>query len=196
MRDLQAVTDLVAAAADLFEATGYRRAGDFARWVRAAGDPDPAVRPSSVPACACLDAAFGDVGTTCFRDALIAARPHLSWRGSGRRDAPRGYRDGHTFVELVGPQGHVSSRDIRFGIFAIASHVVYPSHVHEAEEVYLVVSGTAQWQQDEAPFAPRPPGAIVHNAPLQPHAMRSGAAPLLTLWGWCGDIRFDQYRFV
>ena len=74
--------------------------------------------------------------------------------------------------------------------------VFYPSHVHEAEEFYLVLAGTAEWQQDDDPFRPEPPGRVIHNLSLQPHAMQVRDEPLIMMWGWCGDINFKKYRFV
>ena len=60
----------------------------------------------------------------------------------------------------------------------------YPRHRHEAEEIYLPLSGTAAWQQGDARWRDRPPGTLIHHAGNEPHAMRTGAGPLLALYLW------------
>ena len=71
----------------------------------------------------------------------------------------------------------------------IAPHTVYPAHSHPAIELYLVVSGTAIWQAGGAPATPQPPGsAILHPSGI-PHAMITGAEPLLALFTWRGDLQ-------
>jgi hypothetical protein len=60
----------------------------------------------------------------------------------------------------------------------------YPRHRHEAEEWYLPLSGTAAWQQGDADWRDRPPGTLIHHAGNEPHAMRTGAGPLLALYLW------------
>jgi quercetin dioxygenase-like cupin family protein len=61
---------------------------------------------------------------------------------------------------------------------------VYPRHRHEAEEIYLPLSGTASWQQGDETWRERPPGTLIHHAGDEPHAMRTGDGPLLALYLW------------
>lgn len=195
-----AIVTLVSTAAQTLGALDHPAAADFA--VRLSGRAGEAPRgtPSQAPALRYLDtacrAANAAPSLRPALDAIAGGRDELSWRQSCRPDAPDLYNDNHAFVELAGPDGHVPAEDFRFGLFLLGPDVFYPSHIHEAEEIYLILSGTAQWQQDDAPFRPEPPGSIVHNASLQPHAMQVAAEPLLMFWGWCGDIGWAQYRFV
>jgi hypothetical protein len=46
------------------------------------------------------------------------------------------------------------------------------------------LSGTAEWQQGDAGWQERTPGTVIHHASEEPHAMRSGAQPLLALYLW------------
>jgi mannose-6-phosphate isomerase-like protein (cupin superfamily) len=62
----------------------------------------------------------------------------------------------------------------------------YPSHAHRAEELYLVLSGTADWQRGDEPFAARRPGAVIIHASSEPHAMQTAQEPLLALYLWRG----------
>lgn len=156
--------------------------------------------PARVPACRHLGQADlvdrAVPGAEALHATLIRADPDLCWQQSNRIAAPELYQNNHAFVELVGPDGHLEAGDIRFGLFLLGPQVFYPLHVHEAEEFYLILSGTADWQQDDDPLRPVPPGQVVHNASMQPHAMQVKSEPLFMLWGWCGDIGWSQYRFV
>ena len=69
-----------------------------------------------------------------------------------------------------------------FLILGPATH--YPRHRHEAEEIYLPLSGTAAWQQGDAIWREQPPGTLIHHVSNEPHAMRTGAGPLLALYLW------------
>jgi hypothetical protein len=62
----------------------------------------------------------------------------------------------------------------------------YPRHRHDAEEIYLPLSGAAEWQQGDAVWRERLPGTLIRHAGGEPHAMRTGAGPLLALYLWRG----------
>ena len=59
-------------------------------------------------------------------------------------------------------------------------------HRHAAEEVYIVISGTAAWARGEAAEALRPPGSVIHHPPWMSHGMRTAEEPLLALYLWSG----------
>ncbi len=46
------------------------------------------------------------------------------------------------YVEFIGPDGMVQSDDIRLGIYWHDRDTFYPSHRHNAVELYHVLSGT------------------------------------------------------
>jgi hypothetical protein len=156
--------------------------------------------PARLDACRHLDASplVEDAvpSAAALKSAFQLADPQFEWRSAARPDAPERYCANHAFVEVVGPHGHIASDVIRFGVFLLGPQVFYPCHVHEAEEFYLVLAGTADWQQDDDPFRPEPPGRVIQNRSLQPHAMQVKGEPLMLLWGWFGDINFQKYRFV
>ena len=68
----------------------------------------------------------------------------------------------------------------------LAPGLTYPLHAHQAEELYLPLSGVAEWQMDDADFAWVQPGQVIHHAPWVPHAMRCGAEPMAALYLWRG----------
>jgi mannose-6-phosphate isomerase-like protein (cupin superfamily) len=91
------------------------------------------------------------------------------------------------FAELIGPRAPLDAPGCRAGFTLIAPATFYPLHAHPAIELYLVISGHAQWTTPEAERIV-PPGEFVLHGVNQPHAMRTFAEPLLALYGWRGDI--------
>jgi mannose-6-phosphate isomerase-like protein (cupin superfamily) len=121
--------------------------------------------------------------------ASLAALPGpLPWRYSypPRPDAPD-LADRIAFAELIGPRAPLTAPDCRAGFTLMAPDTFYPLHAHPAIELYLVISGHAQWTTPEAERIV-PPGRFVLHLSNQPHAMRTFAEPLLALYGWSGDI--------
>jgi hypothetical protein len=58
-----------------------------------------------------------------------------------------------------------------------------------AEELYVPISGEAQWRRGDATWREQPPGALIYHASGESHAMRTRQAPLLALYLWrCGDL--------
>jgi quercetin dioxygenase-like cupin family protein len=188
------------AAADVLDASGHPRTDLFSDHLRGRGELSTGTPPGNMRfadgfVAALSDQAVADNAATLKRE-LQKVWPHFCWRSADALETPEPFRSGHSFVELLGPKGHYPTPNLRFGLFVIAPNTPYPSHVHEAEEFYYILSGTADWQQDTDGYAPVPPGTIIHNAPFRPHGMTTHDEMLITLWGWRGDIRFDQYRFV
>lgn len=97
-------------------------------------------------------------------------------------------------VELIGPSGVVTKDNFRLGLLIQPASTHYPKHRHAAEELYLVLSGTALWGQGKAGPTPRKPGSFCHHRSWEWHEMITSDEPLLSLWCWTGDIRFDQYQ--
>ncbi len=102
-------------------------------------------------------------------------------------------------MEVAGREGVVDAPDLRVGLYIQAPGVDYPSHAHDAEELYLVLAGTARWQRgwggSDEPFTAAPPGETRHHRAAEPHAMITGDQPLLALWVWRGAID-GRYWFV
>jgi mannose-6-phosphate isomerase-like protein (cupin superfamily) len=91
------------------------------------------------------------------------------------------------FAELIGPRAPLDAPGCRAGFTLIAPATFYPLHAHPAIELYLVISGHAQWTTPDAERIV-PPGEFVLHGTSQPHAMRTFAEPLLALYGWRGDL--------
>jgi hypothetical protein len=91
------------------------------------------------------------------------------------------------FAELIGPAAPLWSDRIRVGFTFMAPDIFYPLHDHPAVELYLVLSGHAQWTNGPTTTW-RDPGMAVLHASLAPHAMQTAAEPLLALYVWTGEI--------
>ena len=125
-------------------------------------------------------------------DLLGASAAHITWTG-GVFKMPDGFAGRYAYVEIVGPDGMVLCPKLRFGLYLQSPDTYYPSHDHAAEELYLVIGGSAHWQKDDGPFFEAGPGSYIHHKPHQRHAMETTAEPLFALWIWTGDIRVETY---
>lgn len=118
-------------------------------------------------------------------DELCREAPKLAWRQSyGAGDFDAQFLGNYGWTEILGLHGPLASERIACGFLLLGPATHYPRHRHEAEEWYLPLSGTAAWQQGEAEWRERSPGMPIHHASEEPHAMRTGAAPLLALYLW------------
>jgi dimethlysulfoniopropionate lyase len=118
---------------------------------------------------------------------LCGSAASLRWRQTytlaqvGRR-----FLDNYGWTELVTPGAGTGALQISCGVLVLGPNTFYPPHRHEAEEIYLPLAGTAEWQQgeDAASWRRRPPGILIHHSSEEPHAMRTGEQPLLAMYLW------------
>jgi Dimethlysulfonioproprionate lyase len=157
----------------------------LADWPRAA--VPRVVATSDLPVLRWLPDIAGD--TAAFGIDLVAAlchaAPSLAWRQTyTAKDLDAVFLDNYGWSEILGANGPLASERIACGFLILGPSTHYPRHRHEAEEMYLPLSGTAAWQQGDAVWRERPPGTPIHHASNAPHAMRTGASPLLALYLW------------
>jgi hypothetical protein len=74
------------------------------------------------------------------------------------------------------------------GFLLLGPDTLYPRHRHAAEEIYLPLVGAAEWQQGDTVWRRHPAGTVIHHRSEEPHAMRTGAEPLLALYLWRGNL--------
>ncbi len=195
------ILDLIIAAGEQLGAHRNEMARDVAdRLDRTLESPPEVLRgeASWVPACGVLALLVG--GQSGQRDPLLravaASGGKLPWLAAPRELCPDTFADGHAFVELFGPDGMVPGEGVRMGLFLLGPRVFYPSHAHGAEELYLVLAGAGDWQRSGLAFEAKGPEDLIHHAPLELHALKTGQSGLLTLWAWRGEIGFESYRYV
>jgi len=90
------------------------------------------------------------------------------------------------FADIIGKAGLLPA-DVVVGLTLLAPGTYYPLHAHPAVELYLVLSGNAEWTAGPI-TAVRPPGSLILHPTQVPHAMRTHDEPLLALFTWRGDI--------
>ena len=128
--------------------------------------------------------------------AVYRAAPSLAWRQTyTAKDLDRAFLDNYGWSEILGGgNGALASERIACGFLILGPSTHYPRHRHEAEEIYLPLSGTAAWQQGDAGWQDRAPGALIHHASEEPHAMRTSGSPLLALYLWRSDNLAQKAR--
>ncbi len=101
------------------------------------------------------------------------------------------FLDNYGYTELLGLTGPVPSQHLACGFLLLGASTAYPRHRHEAEEIYVPLSGTAAWQHGNQGWREESPGTVIHHASNEPHAMRTGIQPLLALYLWRSE-NLDQ----
>ena len=187
--DLEA---LVATASDLYLASGNRMAAQAAELMRVASPLRPADPPQALAVLTHLSSIvlppFEAESTAVLRDNA----PHLPWTEDGFV-LPAAIQGRNAYAELIGPEGPLLSSQCRFGFYMQAPNCFYPAHSHAAEELYMILGGSAEWWVDGGERFVPPVLGLVHHRPWQKHAMRTGSSPLLAMWVWLGDIRYSTY---
>lgn len=157
----------------------------------AAADQQPGpLRPTSHPVTAHLPEVLARAEHRV-PELAAALRPiasELPWRYgyAPRADAP-GLESAMAWAELIGPQAPIVSTKVCFGLTLIGPHSFYPPHRHPAVELYRIVVGEPLWTVATSTSA-RSPGALIFHDRDVVHAMRTGAAPLLAIYSWTGDL--------
>jgi quercetin dioxygenase-like cupin family protein len=123
-----------------------------------------------------------------FAGALAAAAHTLAWRRSYTpAEVGQQFWDNYGWAELVGLTGPMHCERLACGIMLLGPRVTYPLHHHEAEEMYVPLSGTADWKLGADPWEAQAPGSVIHHPSNESHAMRTGEAALLALYLWRSD---------
>ncbi len=121
---------------------------------------------------------------------------HLNWRHSGSENN-RNRTELSTQMltcELIGPTGIVFDPVCRVGLFAQNANLDYPERSHPAEELFVMLSGTAMWRLDCGQEVSKLAGERVHHPSCVRHASRTIGEPMIAIWAWTGDIDFDKYE--
>ncbi len=97
---------------------------------------------------------------------------------------------GYGFAEIIGKYGPFISATVRAGMGIWGPHVTYPSHRHHAEEVYVVLAGSAEFQLDRGNCEEKAAGDVVYIPSMLVHGFRTIHLPLIVFYIWQGgDLR-------
>ena len=119
----------------------------------------------------------------------------LAWFRADEINVPPGWGHKAAVAQCIGPDGPIVAPDFRLGLFYIEPGTHYPAHWHQADEFYLVVAGSADWVMDGGDTATHAAGALVEIPSMTHHASTTTERPYFVLWGWRGDISFDNYWY-
>ena len=154
-----------------------------------ADPPIRAVAPAGLPVLERLPDAqrCAGPGTQDLTDAFADAASDLPWgQNYDDDDFVAGFQARYGFMELLGPRGPLTADEIALGLLMFAPETEYSQHRHEAEELYIILAGHAEWRAGEEPYRTEPPGAVLHRPSWIPHATRMNAEPMLALYLWRG----------
>ena len=94
------------------------------------------------------------------------------------------------FAEIIGKQGPFVSERIRAGIGIYGPNIVYPRHQHQAEEIYIILAGSAEFKIGAAEEARRSTGDVVYVESNTSHGFRTNDQSLVIYYLWqAGDLR-------
>ena len=81
--------------------------------------------------------------------ALAAVCPHASWvQTYSEAEVGRHFLDHYGHIELFGPTGIFQTQACRAFIGYWGPKLFYPMHYHEAEEIYLVLTGRCLFEAE------------------------------------------------
>lgn len=100
---------------------------------------------------------------------------------------------GYGFAEVIGKRGPFASTRVRAGIGVWGPGIDYPAHRHAAEEVYVLLGGSAEFhlgEGDETAVEMRHAGDAVFVPSMLTHGFRTRQEPLAVFYIWqAGDLR-------
>lgn len=122
-------------------------------------------------------------------DRMGALPWHVPYRSDPSIAGP-GFADRAMSTVRVGPHAPVRAEAFASGIFVMGPDVTYFDHKHEPAELYLPISGMAEfWNEDRGWYWAVADDVTIHPS-WQWHAMRTGPQPVMIFWAWLGPEGF------
>lgn len=149
--------------------------------------PPRSVAPAAVPVLRWLAPARQSAPAFAARlvETLFELAPTLGWhRSYSASMVGANFYQNYGWTEFAGLLGPIPSGRLACGVLLLGPHVTYPPHRHEADEIYVPLSGSAQWRHGRSPWRVRAPGTVIHHSRHESHAMRTDSEPLLALYLW------------
>jgi len=159
------------------------------------GDSWRSVEPADLPVSAALTA-VAECAASNIKPLLQTFARHshrLRWEQSYRKQdalVPDAMLDAYGFAEIIGLRGPFVSDRIRAGIAIWGAHLDYPQHQHQAEEIYVLLSGSAEFSFAGNAAQTRRAGDVVFVESNRRHGFRTGEECLVVYYLWqAGDLR-------
>ena len=149
-------------------------------------------KPFNQPVCQYLNDCLEDASllNKSICDTVSKIKHLLKWKINSNYKGvyPDDFFQNESFVEIIGPNGLLEKPGIRVGFLLLGPTIFYPSHKHEALELYNIMSGKGLWQIDDNEFEEKSPDDSVFHDLWVPHAMKTTGNPVLALFSWSGQI--------
>ncbi len=120
-------------------------------------------------------------------------KQRLHWEQSYRKQdavVSEAMLSAYAFAEVIGNHGPFISDRIRAGIAIWGPNIEYPRHQHRAEEIYIVLAGSARFKIGDADELSHSVGDAIFVASNTPHEFRTGDQTLVVYYLWqSGDLR-------
>lgn len=151
--------------------------------------PDRKLEPGSLPVLQCLPrlAKRAPVIYRTILDRLLDAQAQLHFGQSySVEDFGEAFLHQYGWIKLLGPDAYWHSDRISSGFLILGDRNTYPQHWHEAEELYVPISGDAEWYREDQGWQLRPAGSLIHHASNVKHGTRTIGEPMIALYLWRG----------
>jgi hypothetical protein len=97
---------------------------------------------------------------------LAAQANHIAWGQTySAQDFGVGFLEKYGWTEPIGLRGPIASDRIACGFLFLGPQIEYPRHRHEAEEIYVPLTGQTLWQRNNQDWAYRAAGLPIYHAP-------------------------------
>ena len=145
----------------------------------------------SAPACELLrqEQGFPQGPFPELQKAIHQVLDQVHWR-QHYRDSHLGqaFNDRFGCFGIIGEEGPCASEALRAWVVYMPPNLYYPWHEHVAEELYLVIAGSAIFRKEGSKDVVLRAGDTVFHAANQPHATETGEEPVLCLVLWRDDF--------
>lgn len=148
-----------------------------------------------LPAANLLQAAIanGNPQTRDLMDTFARHKDRLYWEQSYKKEddvVSDAMLAAYGFAEIIGKRGPFVSKRIRSGLGIYGADIVYPRHQHQAEEIYIILAGSAQFRIGEAEAVRQSVGDVIYVESNTPHGFRTNDKSLVIYYLWqAGDLR-------
>jgi len=126
-------------------------------------------------------------------DAIAACKNEITWRRPIPDIIKPPLADIMASCAIMGPNGMIHAEEAACGFFFMEPNAYYLNHSHLTIELYMVISGTANWSQSRNMLQPKPPGSFMLHDSHEHHATQTTKEPLLAMWSWIGDLGNAEY---
>ena len=98
--------------------------------------------------------------------------------------------------ELIALAGMFFEADVRVELWQQTAHVTYGPRWHAAEETFFILSGEADWWNEDDGHQRLGAGRQVFHRSIILHTTITAESPLFAIWRWSGDVGLQTYELT